>query len=627
MTSRTTTTLAIVTTLLALYVFVLDKDGPPPQGRSFRVVQVAAAADIIELEISGTGAGRIALRRSADGGWMMTAPLADRADAEKVDELVRSLLELKTLEVLEGDDTPADSAMGLAANALTISLRGEGGEALGTLALGDPSAVEAAIYARWEDSPPILCWKEVRELADVPSNALRDAKLLGIPVESMRRVKVEKDNTMASFVIDRPGENAPWQITKPLKTGADPEAVDERLALIANMAAEGFIDNPNGDVATAFAGDSITVSVWRLGERGSVNLQLAKSPDGQSAFAKASDRAGVFSIDPEFLDAIGLNPNDLRDRRLAHFNPKSVAGIEIDAKPNFHVSLLLGDNGWRVVESAADSPGNRLRIAKMLKALALEKVLDFVADAVGDLAPYGLDDPTLTISLTTIAQDAEQPTNDDGSPKLISVPMTLLVKRFQPADQPATKLYATIKDSGTIVELDPSFHELVPVRANDFKSLYLWPAFSLASLRELTVAPGVGGGLELEYLDDTNKWVGKLGGADVSDRIDDLAVLKLVQHLSLPLSATRWLGGDTSDAQRALLEPALRIEFELRDAAGKTFPFGIDIAPISNTIRNTRNAFYYGRVHGNNAICLIDGNHVALFAKPLLKSEPSPAPE
>lgn len=622
MTSRTTTSLAIVTVLLAIYVFALDHDDSDAKRRNFRVVPIAEAADISTLEIS-QGGGKITLQRADRGRWMMVSPVADRADAQKVEELIATLLELKKLETIEGEGTPADSKMGLAANALTISFKNEAGEALGTLSLGDPSGVQESIYARWEDDAPFLCWASAREVADVPADALRDIRLLGIPVERIRRVKIRADDTMASFVIDRIDKESPWLITKPLKTGANLEAVGTRLSLIANMATKGFIDNPNGDIAAAFSGDSKTLSVWRHGERGPIDMKMAKSPDGKTAFAKVSDRGGVFSIDPGFLDALGLNPNVLRDRRLVNFNPKSAAGIEIDAKPNFHVSLLLADAGWQVVQGEMGVPANRRRIASMLKALAKEEVQDFVADAVGNLQPFGLNEPTMSITIKTIAQDPDQPTNDDGSPKLITVPITLLVKLFQPANQPAKKLYATVKDSGTVVELSPSFHDIVPVRPDDFKSLYLWPGFSISSLRSLEVSKGVGAGLSLQYLDGINEWTGKLGGKDVTERIDNQATLKLAQQLSLPLSATKWLSRDLENAEQALLEPSRRIKFELEDAAKKVFKFGIDIAPISATARGS---VYYGRIHGSNAICLIDSSNVAILSLPLLKTESTPVP-
>jgi hypothetical protein len=622
MISRTTASLAIVTVLLAIYVFALDHDTSEAKRRNFRVVPIADAADISTLEITQPS-GNITLKRADRGRWMMVSPVADRADAQKVEELIATLLELKKLETIAGEDAPADSQMGLAANALTIAFKDQSGAALGTLSLGDASGVQESIYARWEDDTPFLCWAAARELADVSADSLRDIRLLGIPVERIRRVKIRADDTMASFVIDRVDKDSPWLITKPLKTGANLEAVGTRLALIANMATKGFIDKPNGDVAAAFSGDSKTLSVWRHGERGPIDMKMAKSPDGKTAFAKVSDRNGVFTIDPGFLDALGLNPNVLRDRKLANFNPRSAAGIEIDAKPNFHVSLLLADAGWQVVQGEVGIPANRQRIVGMLKALAAEEVLDFVADAVGDFAPYGIDSPTMSITVKTIAQNPDQPTNEDGSPNLITTPITILVKLFQPADQPAKKLYATVKGSGTVVELSPSFHDLVPVRPDDFKSLYLWPGFSITSLSSLEVSAGVEEGLRLQYLKGINEWTGKLRGKDVTDRIDNLATLKLVQQLSLPLSATKWLSRDLENAEKALLEPSRRIKFELEDAAKKVFKFGIDIAPISATARGS---VFYGRIHGSNAICLVDRSNVAILSLPLLKTESSPVP-
>ena len=71
---------------------------------------------------------------------------------------------------------------------------------------------------------------------------------------------------------------------------------------------------------------------------------------------------------------------------------------------------------------------DRQRIYKILESLASEKVGEFVADAAGNLEPWGLNQPTLKISLKLVGIDPKKPKKDDGSPNLIDINKELLVK-------------------------------------------------------------------------------------------------------------------------------------------------------------------------------------------------------
>jgi hypothetical protein len=630
MTTRTTAIIATITAVVAFYLLVIDPNFSDFENRDFSAIPVSNAADIGQLKIT-SASGVIVLQRDRKNkkNWKMTAPVNDRADAKQIEELLTALINLKKQQDIEGENSPSMESMGLNDADLELALGGIDGNKIGVLKFGNEAGFVDSIYARWEEDTPFACWSDVRLLAEVAHDALRDIRLLSIPVEKMWRVKVQR-GTEASLVIESKPVNSPWIITKPLRTGADPDAVSERRAIIANLSASGFIDNPDSEVTAAFATDTKTVSVWRRSITGPVRLQLVKSPDGKTGYAKVSDRAPVFRIDPQLVDAIGINPNDLRDKRLMPFNPKSVLAIEINAKPDHKVSLMQDNTGWYVIESKKKTQANRQRVYRMLKALAVEQVRDFMADAATDLSPYGLDNPTLSLTITTIQQDPEKPTNDDGSPNLISAAKTLLVKGQVAENQDIIEYYATINGSGTVVRLSPAFPPIIPIRPLDFKTLYLWPSFNLSNLRSIKTSKPPQPALNLDYRHETNVWTGKLAGEDISARIDKGQALKLAQQLSLPIRATRWLSKNPGDGEIALLNPIRRIEFVLSDAKGKQYPYKIDIAPVNPDGVNT---LFYARVNENKEMCLIDRLNFEILDLPLIRetqpvtSSSLPAPE
>lgn len=618
MTTRNTAILAAVTLLLGVYVIGFER-GATKDLRDFRIVPIGdSASEIVALKI-GSASGEIALERDPAGFWKMTAPVADRADGQKIDELLDELVRLKKIETFE-EDAPSESETGLGEGAMTVAVTVASGES-GTLTLGADSAIEGDIYARWDDGVPFLCWADARDIASLPHASMRDVRLLAIPPDKMRRVKI-KDETEASLVIDQREPKSRWKVIKPFEVLADPGAVNKRLTVLSGMGAKDFIDDPNGDVAAAFASGAITVSIWQHGERGATTeLKLATSEDGVAGFAKVSDREAVFSIDPTFLESLTLNPNDVRDRRLIYFNPKSVKTVAISAKPDRQVLLKLTNDGWLLAEGNQLVPASRQRVLDMLKGLANEHVEGFVADAVAPagLDQWGLDNPDLIIQLLKVQQDPENPLDENGQPNILEVPVRILVSRMKPADQPAPKLFATIEGSGTVVELNPAFPNTVPVRPLAYRSAYLWPNFGPDSVRKISISRPPSAPLELEFLPATYDWTGTFAGEDITAKIDHEKASTLVSELGLPLRADSWVTNDESRAAAAfaLRQPTMSLRFVLQDQTGKDFEFGLDLAPKNG---DPRSPIMYGRTVGSEDIFILGRKTFDLLDVSLVKS-------
>ena len=80
----------------------------------------------------------------------------------------------------------------------------------------------------------------------------------------------------------------------------------------------------------------------------------------------------------------------------------------------------------------------------------------------------------LKISLNLVGLNPNKPEKDDGSPNLIDIKKDLLVKGQLAEGQDIIEYFATIKGSGTVAKLSPAFPSIIPIRALDYKELYLW---------------------------------------------------------------------------------------------------------------------------------------------------------
>lgn len=620
MPNKSTLYLILLTILLAVYT-VLDHNKKNKIGtinQNFKAIPIKTIDEIDEIEIS-SASGKVTISHSPSIGWTITHPVKDRADSVKIANILESLIDLKKFDTITSRDAPSRSEMGLTDTALSVKLLNKK-ELIGKIIFGNTTGVVDTIYAQWNEKnsegDPFFCWADIKEVIDVPYDKVREKKLVTIPIKNIGKIEI-KDQSGSALHVNKKRDGESWAITKPLKTNTDDENFSNWLSTITSLTSQSFIDKANSEIATAFTTIIKTISIHSNDEKKSTIIEFAKSDSENSTFARTSDRPGVFfRMEKKSLDTINLNPNAIRDQRLVPFNPKSVVAFNVFALPNNKVNLLQDNNGWQIIDKTQKIKADDQRIYKILTSLSSEQVEKFVADAAGDLKPWGLDKPTLNITIKSVALDPKNPTKENGSPNLIDVTKKLLVKGQLAKGQEVIEYYATVEGSGTVVQLSPAFPSILPIRLLDYKELYLWPTFDLANLQSIKTSKPPQTPLELEYKYQSNEWSATLANENISNQIDTAQALKLAQHLSLPIRATRWLSNNTSDAEVALLNPCRKIEFTLVDINKNVHPFTIRIAPISE---QSSNLLYYARINNNPEICLIDRENFDIMDMPIIK--------
>ena len=620
MPNKSTLYLILLTGLLAIYT-VLDHNKKNKLGtinQNFKAIPIKTIDEIDEIEIS-SASGKVNILNSPSIGWTITHPVKDRADSEKIANILESLTDLKRFDTITSRDAPSRSEMGLTDSALSVKLLNKK-ELIGKIIFGNTTGVVDTIYAQWNEKnssgDPFFCWADIKEVIDVPFDKVREKKLVNIPIKNIGKIEIEEQSGSALHV-NRKRDGESWAITKPLKTNTDDEKFSNWLSTITSLNSQSFIDKANSEIATAFTTIIKTISIHSNETKNLTVLEFAKSDSENSIFARTSDRPGVFfRMEKKSLDAINLNPNAIRDQRLLPFNPKSVVAFNVFALPSNKVNLLQDNNGWQIIDKTQKIKADDQRIYKILTSLSSEQVEKFVADAAGDLKPWGLDKPTLNITIKSVALDPKNPTKENGSPNLIDVTKKLLVKGQLAKDQEVIEYYATVEGSGTVVQLSPAFPSILPIRLLDYKELYLWPTFDLANLQSIKTSKPPQTPLELQYKYQSNEWSASLANENISNQIDTAQALKLAQHLSLPIRATRWLSNNTSEAEIALLNPCRKIEFTLVDINKNVHPFTIRIAPINE---QSSNLLYYARINNNPEICLIDRENFDIMDMPIIR--------
>ena len=573
-------------------------------------------ADAVNKLILSTNGTKIVLARNNDKIWEITEPIQDRADSNIVTKMLEAITTLKKFEIKEDDTQGKDMGIDDAAVSLEIF---QNNEYTGKVTFGDETGLSGTVYANWSSdkvNDSFFCWADARNEIDISFDKLRDPQLVKSLIEEIQEIEVS-DETGSSLSVIRKSEKSDWIIDKPLNTGTDSKRINEWLSNIVNLTSQNFIDNSESITASYFNSIYKSIKVKRFDNDEFIIIDFAKSDIQNESYVRVTDRPGIiFKTGSEAIRSIDLNPNTIRDKRLIPFNPKSVIAMNIEAKPDYKVNLLQDNNGWQIVENSSKTKADRQRIFKILESLSSEKVEEFVADAAGNLEPWGLNQPTLKVSLKLIGIDPKKPKKDDGSPNLIDISKELLVKGQLSENQDVVQYFATIKGSGSVARLSPAFPSIIPIRPLDYKELYLWPPFNISSVKKIITTNPPQIPLELNYEFETNQWTASIAEENVSQKIDQTQALTLAQQLSLPVRATQWLSKNTGDAEIELLKPIRRVEFILIDSNNTEIKYKIEIAPVN---RDGNNLLYYARINDSKEICFIDKENFDVLNSQIIK--------
>ena len=573
-------------------------------------------ADAVNKLILSTNGTKIVLARNNDKIWEITEPIQDRADSNIVTKMLEAITTLKKFEIKEDDTQGKDMGIDDAAVSLEIF---QNNEYTGKVTFGDETGLSGTVYANWSSdkvNDSFFCWADARNEIDISFDKLRDPQLVKSLIEEIQEIEVS-DETGSSLSVIRKSEKSDWIIDKPLNTGTDSKRINEWLSNIVNLTSQNFIDNSESITASYFNSIYKSIKVKRFDNDEFIIIDFAKSDIQNESYVRVTDRPGIiFKTGSEAIRSIDLNPNTIRDKRLIPFNPKSVIAMNIEAKPDYKVNLLQDNNGWQIVENSSKTKADRQRIYKILESLSSEKVEEFVADAAGNLEPWGLNQPTLKVSLKLIGIDPKKPKKDDGSPNLIDISKELLVKGQLSENQDVVQYFATIKGSGSVARLSPAFPSIIPIRPLDYKELYLWPPFNISSVKKIITTNPPQIPLELNYEFETNQWTASIAEENVSQKIDQTQALTLAQQLSLPVRATQWLSKNTGDAEIELLKPIRRVKFILIDSNNTEIKYKIEIAPVN---RDGNNLLYYARINDSKEICFIDKENFDVLNSQIIK--------
>lgn len=525
-------------------------------------------------------------------GWHATAPWQDRMDPRAAIAILTFANTTIAIDAAPRDDIDAKLA-GLNGGNIEARLQDSEGETLAVFRLGrrtpllhlpdieNPEPIPTTFLLpleRGRKSHIYAATGDILPLFKDNFNFLRDHQPFYFNPIGTQKIRIR--TAQGELTLARETTTSAWRITKPLDLSTDPTAVKTLLEGLVNLQATQLNDRAQVTLptnGTSPQNDQIAITTFGSTTETILDILPPTTPEDTETLATVSDRPEtVFTLplksDPTLVSIpdLPLTVNDLRDPTLTNLNIASIRGIAIESATSPTILISRQPPApWITTINGVEQRANEQRLYDLLKAVTTTRAVAFETDAApDDLSPWGLDKPIFR--LIFLAQN------------------NLSLSVIFGLDKNGN-LFAKRKDNASIMRLDNTILDQIATNPHDWRHALLWSVNGV-DLKSITRIEGQSPPLRLGYDWDNDEWTAHSGETDVTENLDPAHANYLLDALE-NLQVTRWISPNDETAIKALAEPFLLFQVEMRtvdefgDETGnvtRTLALGID--PVTRII-------------------------------------------
>lgn len=516
-------------------------------------------------------------------GWQVESPYQDRGNPELVEKLLAEILALEWVESIRSTEMRKEDLKhtGLGGNASIITLHQKNSE-VARIKAGNKSAIENATYlslpSRDEDVIHIARTELGTFLQKTPED-WRDSKLLRLKADAIHRLTLSAETGVIDFSRQKDGS---WMIVKPLQTRASDERVKSVLAAILNLEIKpsNAVDDKSKEPGASESPMQIALEASGLDRAVEITLH-AGTQAGSGVIVDVSNRPGTFLAPAKVGELWKLQPNHLRDQRLARIPVEQITALRLRSSAYPEIVIDRQADTWMLTRMGRTETANLERVQKLFDGLNSSQIRDFISDAPTSLDAFGLNQPFLEVEWRI----NERP----------------VVLQFGQGLQ--GMVCAKYKDEPFIYRVNPMILSALPIDGQKWRSKSVINA-SLFSVRRIIIAEGDAPSMTLHYNADQAAWTANMAGKDVSDQLDRARANILLQKLA-NFEALDW-SSDRRAAYEALKNPTLTLQLLLADSAAPDAPLKATTLLFAPTAPGMDTALYHGRVEGDPDTFIID---------------------
>jgi hypothetical protein len=457
---RTTGALLLVALALGAFVWFYQVRGSEQrkeaEAEAKRLFPDLTAEDLRAIELETSDGADVRLE-FGDRGWRIVRPIDFPADEAALSGITSNLADLASEALVAEPQAP--EVYGLGPDAAEVRFSAKGVDH--TVRFGKKTPVDYNTYATADGGAAVYVVASYRANAFQRSlDDLRERRVLRFDRDAVDHVEVAWPGGGATL---EKREGA-WRVIAPLDAPADSRTLDDLLADLSFLRADGFLEPPDPKVEAGFAAPAFRALLRAPGEAGGAPREwtFAVGPAVQGGLAAHGSEPTLYRIAAERLEDFPRRLAAYRQRTLAEFASSDARGLELVFQPSGEAPVAIRaertDAGW-TSQPEAIAPGRAARLVTELSRLRAE---DIAADEMGEaeLAKLGLAPPRAILRAF-----AEPPPEEGGATPLGEVWLGELdAKRG---------IFARRPDAPTVFLLDAVLAEHVPLSLEAFRNRFV----------------------------------------------------------------------------------------------------------------------------------------------------------
>jgi len=337
----------------------------------------------------------VAAERREDGLWYIVEPEPAVADQKTLNELAAEIQYVKGREYVDAPENLTDYHLDPPKSRVTVKTGASGEEQtffVGGFSTGEDT--EGGVFVKREDEPAVFVVdaQMVTLFPKTPTawNEKRVVTRSGTSITSIEYWAGEQH-----FKLET-AEGQPWRLVEPREEESDQAAVSQFIGALLNAKGTDYWPEAKSEFGLD---DPIIRMHVGFGEE-SADIRVGALTEDEKARYVTQDTGDVVALPIEQVEKLVVAFTDLVAKGLLHFRESDVNEVSLIFEGTSYI-FARGESAWKVAEPAGKVWESQSDMRALLDGLSgMRAVAIEECPAPADVAPYGLDEPVLTVRLT-----------------------------------------------------------------------------------------------------------------------------------------------------------------------------------------------------------------------------------
>ncbi len=297
--------------------------------------------DIVSITVK-TKSQEIVLQKDQDN-WKLVKPIDTKADKSAADSVASDLASAKIERSLDEQNINWNT-YGLDSPTVKISAKLNDGK-VQELELGEKDFTDFSVFARIPGQNKLLVLpSHLFNSANKTLFDFRDKAVIEFQRDQIKQMAVAVKSK--EYLFEKNGDD--WTVKKPFESKADRTEINSIVGDLEFAKVEEFLQPPLSDLKIyGLNTPEVRVDLF-LGENRARKTLLVGSKIDSHYYAKDDSRDQIFKIKEDLYKKLNLDPQKIRDKKLARFERGDIHQIEVKLPDKTYTFFKGSDEKWKM---------------------------------------------------------------------------------------------------------------------------------------------------------------------------------------------------------------------------------------------------------------------------------------